>query len=203
MKITKTFVITTLALCSVAIFASCGAQNTSTEKVADSTVVENSSSCTGKIAYVRMDSLMGAYGMYMDLGTEFAKKQEKASKELENKARSLENEVRDFQEKAQKGLITTYQGRTKQEELAKKEQNIRVYQEQKMRELAEEEAVIGSKISAAILDYLKEYNAEKGYSMILQSMGGNPVILADSTLDITEEVLAELNKRYEATLSSK
>ncbi len=203
MNLSKSF-IAVVAFGAASIFSSCttGGVTTADSASTDSTAVE-SVQTTGKIAYVRMDSLMSGYGLYIDLSSEFAKKQDKAQRELESKARSLEAQVRDFQEKAQKGLITTYQARTKQEELQKKEQQIVTYRENKFRELAEEEAVIAQQISSAILDYLKEYNEEKQYSMIMQSMAGNPVIIADPSMDITAEVLAELNKRYEATLESK
>lgn len=203
MKITKTLSVAVLGLVSLAFAASCGTGNAPQQTTVDSSAVSTVSASNGKIAYVRMDSLMSGYGLYIDLGGDFAKKQQKAQKELESKARALENEARDFSEKAQKGLITSYQAQKKQEELAKKEQQIRVYQESKLRELSEEEAVLTGKIAESIMDYLKEYNEEKKYSMILQSMAGNPVILADPALDITAEVLAELNKRYEATLSAE
>ncbi|MFI3287291.1 MAG: OmpH family outer membrane protein [Rikenellaceae bacterium] len=201
MKITKTLSVAILGLVSMAFATSCGGANTSTKNSVDTSAVSTVSSSNGKIAYVRMDSLMSGYGLYIDLGGEFAKKQQQAQKELESKARSLESEARDFQEKAQKGLITSYQAQKKQEELANKEQQIRTYQDTKLRELSEQEGVLTAQIAEAIMSYLKEYNAEKGYSMILQSMGGNPVILADPALDITAEVLDELNRRYEATLT--
>ncbi len=203
MKFNKTHLIALLATGSLLFSTSCNNTSApSAKNTADSLTTSVAAKTEGAIAYVRMDSLMSGYGLYMDLGTEFGKKQEKVQKEIESKARSLENQIRDFQEKAQKGLITTYQAQTKQKELAEKEQQIINYRETKLRELAEQEAVISQQISSTILDYLTEYNAEKKYSMILQTMAGNPVIIADPALDITAEVLTELNKRYEATLES-
>lgn len=203
MKLTKTFFAVAISLLALAT-TSCNetpAASTSTLSSADSTAAVEEYS--GKIAFIRMDSLMSGYGLYIDLGAEFGKKQQKIQKELENKGRSLEREVMAFQEKAQKGLITTYQARTAEEGLQKKQQQIVAYRDRVLAEMSEEEAVIGAKISAAVLECLKEYNADKKYSMIMQTIAGNPVILADPALDITAEVLVELNKRYEATIATK
>ncbi|MFI3299416.1 MAG: OmpH family outer membrane protein [Rikenellaceae bacterium] len=200
MKLKNLILISAIISSSFA-FVSCNNAATSASNESQAVSVDSSATkYSGEIAYVRMDSLMSSYGLYIDKSAEFTKKQEKAQKELESKMRSLEAQVNDFQEKAQKGLITTYQARTKQEELQKKEQQIYTYRDQVLAELSGEEAVISAEISEAIMSYLKEYNQAKRYSMILQSMAGNPVILADPALDITAEVLSGLNARYESSL---
>ncbi len=200
MKLKNLILISAIISSSFA-FVSCNNAATTVSNESQAVSVDSSATkYSGEIAYVRMDSLMSSYGLYIDKSAEFTKKQEKAQKELESKMRSLEAQVNDFQEKAQKGLITTYQARTKQEELQKKEQQIYTYRDKVLTELAGEEAVISAEISEAIMSYLKEYNQAKRYSMILQSMAGNPVILADPALDITAEVLAGLNARYESSL---
>lgn len=204
MKIVNLYLSVAVAAFAAFSVVSCGEKSAdATKKSADSTADMTPDSYSGKIAFIRMDSLMSGYGLYMDLSEEFAKKQQKAQTELASKGRSLEREVMELQDKAQKGLITTYQGRKAEEDLQKKQQNIVAYRDRVMAELSQEEAVISQQISKAVLDYLKEYNMDKKYSMILQTMGGNPIILADPALDVTAEVLAELNRRYEATLVEK
>lgn len=167
-----------------------------------SAAVASQTAYTGKIAFVRMDSLMNGYGMYIDMSDAFAKKQQKVQGELTAQGRSLEREAMELQEKAEKGLLTRYQGQTAQENLQKKQQNIMAYRDRVLGEMAQEEAQLSAQLTTAVMDYLKEYNATKGYSMILQTVGGTPVLLADPALDITGEVLAELNSRYEAKLSA-
>ncbi len=202
MKLAKLILTASTVLC-LSTFFSC--QNNASQSTGSLQTAEALSAGTeynGKIAVVRMDSLMTNYGLYIDKGAEFGAKQEKAQAELERQMRSLEGQINDFQEKAQKGLITTYQARSKQEELQKKEQEIIAYRDKVMGELAQEEAAISAQISESILSYLKEYNAENKYSMIIQTMGGNPVVLVDPALDITATVIEALNSRYEETLST-
>lgn len=202
MKLTKSLFLPAVVAISMAMASCTSTEATSTSTSSTAAAVESTGATNynGQIVYVRMDSLMNSYGLYIDLGAEFSKKQQQVQKELESKSRSLENQVKDYQEKAQKGLITTYQARSTEESLQKKQQEILAYRDKIMNDLAQEEAVISSKITEAVMSYIKEYNAEKKYSMIIQTMGGTPVLLADPSLDITKEILDELNKRYESTI---
>lgn len=152
----------------------------------------------GKIVYVQIDSLMRGYGLAMDLQEAFAAKSEKAQNQLTAKGRSLEREMRDYQEKAQKGLITRFQAQDIEAGLQKKQQAVLEYRERMMQELAEEEAVMMNRISEAIMQYVRKYNAEKKFSMIISTQGANTVLIADPSLNITDELLAGLNAEYRA-----
>ncbi len=152
----------------------------------------------GQIVYVQLDSLMRGYGMAIDLQAEFAAKSEKAQNELTAKGRSLEREMRDYQEKAQKGLITRFQAQDIESGLQKKQQSVLEYRDRMMQELGEEEAVMMNRISEAIMQYVKKYNAEKKYSMIISTQGANTVLIADPALNITDELLEGLNAEYRA-----
>lgn len=156
----------------------------------------------GQVVYVQIDSLMRGYGMAIDLQAAFATKSKKAQNELTSKGRSLEREMRDYQEKAQKGLITRFQAQDIETGLQKKQQSVLEYRDRMMQELGEEEAVMMNKISDAIMQYVKKYNAEKKYSMIISTQGANTVLIADPSLNITDELLKGLNEEYKAQQDS-
>lgn len=195
----KKFLILAVALISVAT-VSCTSQNGATTTAANVDSTSNGVAYTGKIAFIRMDSLMNNYGMYIDLSDEFAKKSTSVQNELINKGRSLEIEGRQLEENYQKGAITRYQVESKAQELQKKQQDIVAYRDRKLSELQQEESEMGAKISNVVKAYLEEYNATKKYSMILQTVGGSPVLIADPALDITNEILEVLNARYKESL---
>lgn len=150
----------------------------------------------GQIVYVQIDSLMRGYGMAIDLQAAFASKSDKAQNELTAKGRSLEREMRDYQEKVQKGLITRFQAQDIETGLQKKQQSVLEYRDRMMQELGEEEAVMMNRISDAIMQYVKKYNAEKKYSMIISTQGANTVLIADPSLNITDDLLKGLNEEY-------
>lgn len=190
-------VLTLSALVLTLMLSSCGQKSSdSASKGSDSTTVAANLAYNGKIAYLRMDSLMRGYGMYIDMSDTFTKKQAQVQSELQAKGRALEREMMEYQDKAQKGLVTRYQAQTIEEGLQKKQQDLVAYRDRVMNEMGEQEAVMSNNISKAVMDYLKEYNNTKLYSMIFQTTGGTPILIADPSLDITAEVLAELNKRY-------
>lgn len=196
----KTLLATLLLFGIIAV--GCGEKSSDAASKSDS-VDQTKIDYNGKIAFIRMDSLMNGYGMFIDLNDTFTKKQNKAREEITAKGRNLEREMYDYQDKAQKGLVTRYQATTIEEGLKKKDQELTAYGNRIGQELAEEQAVLSNTVSKAILDYIKEYNVDKKYSLILQTMGGNPVIIADPSLDITQDVLSELNRRYQDSLSQK
>ncbi|WP_071134013.1 OmpH family outer membrane protein [Millionella massiliensis] len=165
---------------------------------AKTATVEAGIDYNGKIVYIQIDSIMRGYDMAIDLQAAFASKSEKAQNELTTKGRSLDSEVRSYQEKVQKGLVTRSEAQNIEAGLQQKQQSVMEYRDKMMQELAEEEAVMMNKISDAIMQYVKKYNAEKKYSMIISTQGANTVLIADPALNITDDLLKGLNEEYRA-----
>ena len=73
------------------------------------------------------------------------------------------------------------------------------YAAQKQQEIAEEQQVMMNQIADAIKTFIDNFNAEKGYAMILTTQGDilpAPIVTGDPALDITDEVLEGLNAEY-------
>ena len=175
-------------------FASCNRGGGSKDTGSlDSTVHRAPSS---QIAYVNIDSLVSAYDLYFDLRTEYEKKVKKEDDNLTAKGRNLEKQVLDYQDKAQKGLMTRSQMAETEQKLQQQQESFMRQRETVMRDLAEEEQVLMKRILYNIDEFLKEFNADYRYGMILSTAGGSPVLHADPQLDITSVVLKTLNERY-------
>ena len=101
--------------------------------------------------------------------------------------------MRDYQDKIQKGLVTRSQAQSIEENLNKKQQSFMQHRDQVMSELAEEEQVMLNRIHYSITEYLKEFNSDYRYKMILSS---STVLNADPSLDLTQIILEGLNKKY-------
>lgn len=165
--------------------------------------IEANNTFNGQIVYIQIDSLQTQYGKFIDMSAAFQKKQMQAQNELQSRAQKFQSEVNDFQKKYQQGQMTEYQARIRQEELQKKQNDLDAYSNRVGNDLAQEQMVISNQLSQEIRDFLVEYNNEHHYSMILQSTADMPVALADPSLDITNDIVAELNRRYEKELESK
>jgi outer membrane protein len=149
-------------------------------------------------AWVNMDTLMNSYDMYFDMKNELEESGRKKEADLNAKSRSFEKEAYDFQDKVQKGLLTRSEDQQLQTNLAAKEQQLYQLRDEMRMQLAEEEQVKLRLIHNSIIEYLKEYNADKGYHLILSNTFGGPLLYGNPANDITKEVLEGLNKKYAA-----
>lgn len=185
-----------LFIASVAIFAlaACkGKGDGASTSSSDSTTHVASS----QVAYINIDSLVSAYNMYKDLKTDYETKVKKVDGELTAKGRSFERDVNDFQDKVQKGLVTRAQAATMEESLQRKQQSFMQHRDKVMQEMAEEEQVMLNRIHYGIVDYLKEFNSDNRYGMIISTTASGPILNADPSLDITKAVLVGLNAKYD------
>ena len=183
-----------IAVSAALLLAACNNKNSASTAGGTVTGADSSQSAVaagGDIAYFNIDSLVSRYDMYI-----YEQKAKKADTELPSKGRSLENDVRDYQDKIQKGLVTRSQAQSIEENLNKKQQSFMQHRDQVMSELAEEEQVMLNRIHYSITEYLKEFNSDYRYKMILSSSTTGPVLNADPSLDLTQIILEGLNKKY-------
>ena len=161
--------------------------------------VQDSTAVAGSIVFFNMDKVMNGYDMTNDLTSVFETKTSGIQAEIDRRGKKLEKDAADFQNKVDKGLLTTSVAQAQYQKLQEQQQSYQQYVVRKQQEMAEEQQVMMNQIANAIAEYVETYNAEKGYSMILAT-GGNilstPVVTGDARLDITEDLLAGLNAEY-------
>ena len=209
-----THILGALSMCAVVAFAvSCN--QTKTAENAETPVAEAAETCApkGSIVYIDMTRLMAEYDMANDLRAVVETKVSEIQAEITRRENNLANAVTKYQEKAQKGLMTRTVAEVEAEKLQKQEIEFNNYANQKNNEINEELMVMNNQINDAIVTFVKKYNEEKQYAMILISQGdvegdgvvtlASPVLTADSSLDITDAVLAGLNEESIATKNSK
>lgn len=191
MKCNKIFV-TVMAAFALVTFNQC------TDKPAANTVNESAEAPTFnqglKIAYVDVDSLLSAYLFYQDLAEQMLKKEENSRLLLTEEAEKIQKDVEDFNRKLQNNVYSS-QERVNQEQnrLLKKQQEFEELEAKLSNELMIESNKNAEKVSQAVNAFLKEYNKEKGFNLILSKA---TIMLADESMDITAEVIEGLNKGY-------
>ncbi len=176
--------------------AACKNQNNGT--VADeSTQPSHITSLEGEIVYVRMDSLMAGYTFYKQLSDSLQQRSAQVDNDLSSRGRSLENSMRSAQDRVQKGLVTSRQAQELEQQLMQQQESLIAYRDQVLNQLAEEEQVIMNRITNSILEFMKEFNADSRYKMIISTTPGGPILNADPALDVTAEAIVGLNAYYE------
>lgn len=172
---------------------------TSNKGKSDSTAAtssENVEAASGSIVYIDLDRILQEYDMANDLRSVVETKVQNIQAEVTRRGKKLESDVKAFQEKIDKGLMTRSVAEVQSQKLQQQEAEFNNYAATKQNEINEEQVVMMNQLADAIKTFLDKYNEEKQYAMILTNQGGAPVLTADESLNITDDVLAGLNEEY-------
>ncbi|MEO5570283.1 MAG: OmpH family outer membrane protein [Bacteroidia bacterium] len=144
------------------------------------------------IVFVNSDSLLDNYPFFMKLKTSMEKKQDSIESILKSRGKQLENDIKVYQEK---GATMTEQERQSTEEvLGKRQQELMQYKQEMTDELARAEEALNDTLHNNLISTLKKYNKDKKYHFILGYQKGSGILLASDSLDITKQIIEELNK---------
>lgn len=179
-------------------------KGTGSKKAAATDGQEESALAPGAIVYFNMDKVLENYDMANDLRSVVQTKVQGITDEVNRRGNKLQADYNAFQDKLNKGLLTSSTAQVQSQDLQSRQEKFSNYAAQKQREIEEEQTVMQNQILEAIRAYVEQYNAEKKYSMVIatQSVNGTPgsltapVVEAESFLDITDEILAGLNDEY-------
>ena len=158
-----------------------------------------STAVAGSIVYFNLDRVINEYDMANDLRSVAETKFNSINQEVNRRGTKLEKDSKAFQDKINKGLMTQSVAEIQYKKLQDQQNSFNQYAAQKQHEIAEEQQVMMNQIADAIKTFIDNFNAEKGYAMILTTQGDilpAPIVTADPALDITDEVLEGLNAEY-------
>ncbi|MCU0471936.1 MAG: OmpH family outer membrane protein [Bacteroidales bacterium] len=150
------------------------------------------------IAYLNIDTVIYKFDMFFDRRGELIEKQQKAEAELNSKGSKYEKGAKDYQEKVSKGLVTRATAAEMEQNLLQQQQELVNLRDNLQANLLEEEQVMNRQIIEYITSYLEEKKADYNFQYILGKSFGSVVLYGDSGLDITQKVVGELNKKYQA-----
>jgi len=182
-----------LLMAGAAMFTSCGNKAEEIDTKASTPAAQSEL----KIAYVLIDSLTSQYERCKDLEEEFAKKRANAENTVNEKGKSFANQVQEFQRKVQQNQYTQDQYNAEQARLGKLQQDIQDLNARLSNSLQEDYQKEFQALTDTIQNFTKVFAKKKGYDFILcKSSGIDNVLYADEKYDVTDEVVAALNKLY-------
>ncbi len=188
------------AVALIVLFSQCAGKTENTTATASDKITAGLSDM--KIAYVEVDTLLSKYNFCIDLNEAMVKKEENVRMTLNQKATELTKQKQEFQKKYENNaFISPERAQQEYNRLAKMEQDLQALSNKLQTELATENAKNSLQLRDSISAFLKQYNKTKGYSLIISNTGFDNLLYADSTFNITKEIVEGLNERY--TPSSK
>ncbi len=150
-----------------------------------------------RIVYINTDTLMNNYLLAIELNEAFLKKQEERRTELNVKAKSLDQEANEFQRKLQNnGFLSEARAIDARDQLLVKQENLRKLQQDMIDKTAREQNDLNRQLFNKITSFLKEYNKDNKFDIVLSTQLGSTVLYAENGFDITNDVVRLLNEEY-------
>ncbi len=155
-----------------------------------------------KIAYVEVDSIMTQYTFCKEQSELLEKKSQNIQNTLNQKGQSLQAAAMKFQQDVQNNKYTQQQAEAVQANLQKQQGDLQNLQQRLGAEFQAETEKFNAALRDSLNHYLAQYNKAKKYTLILTKQGDN-ILYADKSYDITNDVIAGLNKAYKPSKAAK
>ena len=186
-----------MAVLTIAAFAfvACNNQPVKNDTTASKTETTSSDAAVSsqKIAYVEIDSIMSQYTYWKDVTKLVKAKEANIQRTLAGKQKAIQAAAANFQQNVQANKYT--QAQQIQASIQKQAQDADALQQRLGAEYQNEVAKYNKALSDSVHNYLKQYNKDKKYSIILAKSGDN-ILYADPAYNITGEVVKGMNQAY-------
>jgi len=154
------------------------------------------------IAYVNIDTMLVQMEMYKDLQSTLEKKQKELEGNFGTKYKAFEKNVTDLQNKVNKGLVTRAEAEQMNQQLANDQMQLDNLNAAYTQQLQEEGLVSNRKVIDYIMEYLKEYTADKNIQFVFSYTFGGNLLYMNGEFDITNDILTGINQKYLAEKSA-
>ena len=155
-----------------------------------------------KIAYVEVDSIMSQYKFCKEYSLILQKKGQNIQNTLAQKQQALQAAAANFQQKVQQNAYTREQAEGVNASLQKQNNDLQILNQRLSAEFQNETDQFNKALRDSIQHYLASYNKDKKYSIIFSKQSDN-LLYADKAYDITNEIIAGLNKAYKGKATDK
>lgn len=109
----------------------------------------------------------------------------------------------EYQQKAQQGLMSLEEAKKTEEGLIKKRSDLESMEEQ-LGQLIDDTQTKNEELQKELNNYLKNKYGNSGLQYVLAyNQLAGLILFASDSLDITSEVISDLNKKYEAKKNNK
>ena len=140
---------------------------------------------------------MTKYNFWNDLTEQMIKKEENIRTTLNEKGKKLEREAAEFQRKYENnGFVSPERAQQEYQRIQKQQQDLQELQQKLTNELAAENQKNSLELRDSINSFLKMYNKDKGYDLIISNTAFDNLLYGNPAYNITDEIVEGLNARY-------
>jgi outer membrane protein len=146
-----------------------------------------------RVVYVDSAKLVNGYKGMEVARKEFQKKTAVWKSNVDTLVKEIQQEIVKFEK--QSGKMTSKEKELTKQLIQTKQQQLAEYQRATNEKAGQEDNQMTKKVLDEINAYIKDYGKNHQYKIILAASNGN-IAYAEEALDVTDEVLAGLNKNY-------
>lgn len=170
-----------------------GNQSASNELISANTE-KTGASKAGRIYYVNTDTVWDKYEYVQEITNLLNVKKKQYEERMERELRTFERDVNEFREKGMS--MTEMEVQIKQKDLMRREGELSQLKEELETKFLEEEKEWNDKLRADIISFIEEKNQNRSYDYILGYSVSSNIILANDSLNITDEIVEGINAKY-------
>ena len=168
---------------------------TTVVKKGDSSLVEKM-----PLAYINIDSLLLNYTFAKNANEVLISKQESSRATLNSRARQLQTEMDEFNRKLEnQAFLSRERAEDAQRSIVQKQQDLQKMEANLSQQLMEQQQKMSEQLRDTINAFLKVYNKDGKYQMIISNTANDNILYAGKGYDITSDVIEKLNARHTKT----
>jgi|WetSurMetagenome_2_1015567.scaffolds.fasta_scaffold128139_2 outer membrane protein len=149
-----------------------------------------------KVAFINNDSVLANYDLVTKLADELAGKTKRLEGEIASKQKAFEKDAAYFQDQVQKKTLSEQSAQEIYGQLQQNQQSILELRDRYAAELQQNQIDMNIVVLDSVMNFLKRYNEKYKFDYILGFTKGGNILYANDTLDITKNVIKELNGQY-------
>jgi outer membrane protein len=150
------------------------------------------------VVFVNIDSLNERYDFVKNLRNDLLNTGKRLQTEVLSEQSSLEKEAAEFQKQVAANAIPEDKARGIYENLMQRQQALMEKKERYTEQVANQELSMNIRLLDTVTNFLKRYNRTYKFDYILTHKTAGDILVANDTLDITTDVIKQLNSEYSA-----
>ncbi len=149
------------------------------------------------VAFVNNDSILSNYDLVKKMRADLEAKGKRLEAEVAAKQQAFEKDAAYFQEQVKKKAISDQSAQEIYGQLQQNQQSIYQLRDKYAAELQQSEMDMNVALIDSVMNFLKRYNDKYKFDYILGFTKGGNILFANDTLDVTKDVIKELNIAYQ------
>jgi len=148
------------------------------------------------VAFVNNDSILSNYELVKKMRADLEAKGKRLEGEIASQQQAFEKDAAYFQDQVKKKALSDKSAQEIYGQLQQNQQKIYALRDRYAAELQQSEMDMNVALVDSIVNFLKRYNEKYKFDYILSYTKGGNILYANDTLDVTNDVIKELNAAY-------